>query len=91
MTAERPTAGQLDLVAAGRGAARGRHWGRDTVLIAVTGWDHEDNRRRIVEAAFDADLVKAVDPSSVAQLLASRLRAPQGARTAEGRGPGQSS
>jgi CheY-like chemotaxis protein len=68
---------------------RSTPWGRDAVLIAVTGWDHEENRRRIVEAGFDAHLVKPVDPSAVAELLASRLRAPQGARTAEGRGPGQ--
>jgi DNA-binding response OmpR family regulator len=69
---------------------RSTAWGRDAVLIAVTGWDHEDNRRRIVEAGFDGHLVKPVDPCSVAELLASRLRAPQGARTAEGRGDGQS-
>jgi PAS domain S-box-containing protein len=69
---------------------RSTPWGRDAVLIAVTGWNDEDNRRRIVEAGFDAHLVKPVDPSSVAQLLASRVRAPQGARTAERCGPGQS-
>jgi len=62
---------------------RSTPWGRDAVLIAVTGWDNEENRRRIVEAGFDAHLAKPVDPSSVAELLASRLRAPQGARTAE--------
>jgi CheY-like chemotaxis protein/anti-sigma regulatory factor (Ser/Thr protein kinase) len=66
---------------------RATAWGRDALLIAVTGWDNEENRRRIVEAGFDAHLVKPVDPGSVAELLASRLRAPQGARTAEGRGP----
>jgi CheY-like chemotaxis protein len=69
---------------------RSTPWGRDAVLIAVTGWNHEENRRRIVEAGFDAHLVKPVDPSGLAELLASRLRAPQGARTAAGRGPGQS-
>jgi PAS domain S-box-containing protein len=69
---------------------RSTPWGRDAVLIAVTGWDHEENRRRIVEAGFDFHLVKPVDPSRVAELLASRVRKPQGARTAEGRGPGQS-
>jgi CheY-like chemotaxis protein len=65
---------------------RSTPWGRDAVLIALTGWDHEENRRRIVEAGFDAHLVKPVHPSSVAELLASRLREPQSARTAEGRG-----
>ena len=66
---------------------RSTPWGRDTVLIALTGWDHEENRRRIIEAGFDAHLVKPVDPTRVAELLASRLRAPQGARTADGRRP----
>jgi PAS domain S-box-containing protein len=62
---------------------RSTPWGKDAVLIAVTGWDHEENRRRIVDAGFDAHLVKPVDPSTVADLLASRLRASRGARTAE--------
>jgi PAS domain S-box-containing protein len=69
---------------------RSTPWGRDALLIAVTGWDHDENRRRIVEAGFDAHLVKPVDPSSVAELLASRLRGPQGAGTADGRISGQS-
>jgi PAS domain S-box-containing protein len=69
---------------------RSTPWGKDAILIAVTGWDHEENRRRIAEAGFDAHLVKPVDPSAVAELLASRLRAAQGTRSAEGRGPGQS-
>jgi PAS domain S-box-containing protein len=64
---------------------RSTPWGRNAVLIAVTGWDREENRRRIAEAGFDAHLVKPVDPNSVVELLASQLRAPQGARTAEGR------
>jgi CheY-like chemotaxis protein/two-component sensor histidine kinase len=69
---------------------RSTPWGRDAVLIAITGWDHEDNRRRIVDAGFDAHLVKPVDPNRVAELLASRSRAPLAARAAAGRGPCQS-
>jgi CheY-like chemotaxis protein len=70
---------------------RSTPWGRDAILIAVTGWDNEENRRRIAEAGFEAHLVKPVDPSSVAELLASRLRAPQGARVADApTGTGQS-
>jgi PAS domain S-box-containing protein len=61
---------------------RSTPWGKDVVLIAVTGWDHEENRRRIVDAGFDAHLVKPVDPSTVADLIAS-LRAARSARTAE--------
>jgi PAS domain S-box-containing protein len=71
---------------------RSTPWGRDAVLIAVTGWDNEENRRRIADAGFDAHLVKPVDPVSVADLLASRLRAPQGARPKEApAGPGRAS
>jgi CheY-like chemotaxis protein len=57
---------------------RATPWGKTAVLIALTGWDHEENRRRIIDAGFDAHLVKPVDPSAVLELLASRLRAPQG-------------
>jgi PAS domain S-box-containing protein len=60
---------------------RSTSWGKDAVLIAVTGWDHEENRRRIVDAGFNAHLVKPVDPGTVADLLASHLRAARGART----------
>jgi PAS domain S-box-containing protein len=54
---------------------RATPWGKRAVLIAVTGWDHEENRRRILDAGFDAHLVKPVDPSEVGELLASLLRA----------------
>ena len=53
------------------------------VLIAVTGWDHEENRRRILDAGFDAHMVKPVDPSEVSELLASLLRARRGSPHAE--------
>src|SRR6185437_110060 len=52
---------------------RATPWGKSAVLIAVTGWDHEENRRRILDAGFDAHLVKPVDPSEVSELLASLL------------------
>ena len=57
--------------------------GKHALLIAVTGWDHEEHRRRILDAGFDAHLVKPVDPSEVSALLASRLRTPQGSPPAE--------
>ena len=56
---------------------RATSWGKHAVLVAVTGWDHEENRRRIVDAGFDAHLVKPVDPSAVLELLAARARAPR--------------
>jgi CheY-like chemotaxis protein len=67
---------------------RSTPWGRDTVLVAVTGWDQPDDRRRIADAGFDAHLVKPVDPYAVAELLASRLRGPApAAETPTGPGP----
>jgi signal transduction histidine kinase len=62
---------------------RATPWGKNAVLIAVTGWDHEENRRRILDAGFDAHLVKPVDPSEISELLASMLRARRGSPHAE--------
>ncbi|HJW50479.1 MAG TPA: PAS domain S-box protein [Burkholderiaceae bacterium] len=45
-------------------------WGADTMLIALTGWGQEDDRRRSQEAGFDAHLVKPVDHAQLMQLLA---------------------
>jgi signal transduction histidine kinase/ActR/RegA family two-component response regulator len=54
---------------------RSTSWGRDVVLIAVTGWDQDQNRDRIVTAGFDAHLVKPVDPGAVIELLTARPQA----------------
>ena len=40
---------------------RGEPWGRNAVVIAVTGWGTDEDRRRSREAGFDAHLVKPVD------------------------------
>jgi PAS domain S-box-containing protein len=53
---------------------RSTSWGRDVVLIAVTGWDQDENRHRIAQAGFDAHLVKPVDPNAVMALLTARPR-----------------
>jgi CheY-like chemotaxis protein len=36
-------------------------WGRSAIVIAVTGWGTDEDRRRSREAGFDAHLVKPVD------------------------------
>jgi signal transduction histidine kinase len=46
-------------------------WGRGLVLIALTGWGQETDRRRSQEAGFDHHLVKPVNPDALLQLLAS--------------------
>ncbi len=49
---------------------RAQPWGRDVVLIAVTGWGQDDDRRRSDEAGFDLHLVKPVDPQRLMQTFA---------------------
>jgi CheY-like chemotaxis protein/two-component sensor histidine kinase len=49
---------------------RERPWGRDLVLVALTGWGQEEDRRRSAEAGFDHHLTKPVAPAAIEQLLA---------------------
>ncbi len=42
---------------------------RRVVLVAVTGWGQEDDRRRGAEAGFDAHLTKPVAPADLDRLL----------------------
>jgi PAS domain S-box-containing protein len=44
-----------------------------TVLVALTGWGQEEDRRRTAEAGFDHHLVKPAELRTVAGLLASLL------------------
>ena len=54
---------------------RAQEWGRDMRLIAVSGWGQQDDRRRSVEAGFDAHLVKPVAPDTLMALLEAPARA----------------
>ena len=49
---------------------REQPWGRDVVLVALTGWGQEEDRRRSQEAGFDHHLVKPVDLAALEKLLA---------------------
>jgi len=55
---------------------RSQPWGRDVVLVAVTGWGQAEDRLRTTEAGFDYHLVKPVAPAELAKLLAA-LAAPR--------------
>jgi PAS domain S-box-containing protein len=44
--------------------------GRQSVLVALTGWGQEDDRRRTREAGFQHHLVKPVDIAALQKLLA---------------------
>lgn len=50
--------------------------GEDMVLVALTGWGQEDDRRRSKEAGFDHHLVKPVDLAALQGLLAEKQPAP---------------
>jgi len=50
---------------------RQQPWGKDIVLMAVTGWGQEADRKQTIEAGFDHHLVKPVNPSVLAKLLVS--------------------
>jgi len=51
---------------------RAESWGRDAVLVALTGWGQEIDRRRSREAGFDMHLVKPVDPATLCDMLVAQ-------------------
>jgi CheY-like chemotaxis protein len=49
---------------------RAEPWGKAAVLIALTGWGQDEDRRRSREVGFDSHLVKPLDPEALSSLLA---------------------
>ena len=56
---------------------REQSWGRDAVIIALTGWGQEVDRARSQEAGCDGHLVKPVELDDLERLLA-KLESPGG-------------
>ena len=52
-------------------------WGKNVVLVALTGWGQEEDRTRSREAGFDAHMVKPVDFDALLNLVASPPAAPE--------------
>ena len=52
-------------------AIREQPWGRDVVIVAVTGWGQEEDQRRAREAGFDGHLVKPIDPDVLTEAIAT--------------------
>ena len=50
---------------------REQEWGKNIVLIALTGWGQEEDRQRTKEAGFDHHLVKPAEPAVLRNLLAN--------------------
>jgi PAS domain S-box-containing protein len=53
---------------------RGHAWGKAMIVVALTGWGQEHDRRSTREAGFDAHLVKPVDFDDLLQLLSAPVR-----------------
>ncbi|MFO0889396.1 MAG: PAS domain-containing protein [Isosphaeraceae bacterium] len=48
---------------------REQPWGNQVVMVALTGWGQDDDKRRSFEAGFDHHLVKPIDPDVLEGLL----------------------
>jgi PAS domain S-box-containing protein len=48
---------------------REQPWGKDMVLVAVTGWGQQEDRRKSHEAGFNGHMVKPVDHAALMKLL----------------------
>ena len=49
---------------------REQPWGKDMMLVAMTGWGQDEDRRKTANAGFDAHLVKPVELALLTELLA---------------------
>ena len=49
---------------------RGRPWGTEPVIVALTGWGQPDDKRRSRDAGFDHHWVKPVEPAALERFLA---------------------
>jgi CheY-like chemotaxis protein len=48
---------------------REESWGSSILLVALTGWGQEQDRRQAAEAGFDRHLVKPADPQIIGALM----------------------
>jgi PAS domain S-box-containing protein len=55
-------------------AIRDAPWGRDILLVAVTGWGQTEDKRRAKEAGFDRHFTKPLDLDALSAFLAQALR-----------------
>ena len=55
---------------------REQPWGKRMVLIALTGWGQDNDRRQAEQAGFDSHIVKPVDFEGLLRMLESLLARP---------------
>jgi DNA-binding response OmpR family regulator len=56
---------------------REQEWGRNMIVVALTGLGHDDDRLRSRQAGLDMHLVKPVDPEILLAVLAATPREPR--------------
>jgi CheY-like chemotaxis protein/two-component sensor histidine kinase len=77
---ERPRAAIIDIGMPGMSGhevarrMRLEAWGKNAVLIALTGWGQEQDKQAAKAAGFDEHLTKPVDPDDVERVLDELLR-----------------
>jgi PAS domain S-box-containing protein len=54
---------------------RAKSWGKEMVLVALTGWGQEEDKQRTQLAGFDLHLVKPIEPT-VLQSVIEKFREP---------------
>jgi CheY-like chemotaxis protein len=55
---------------------REQPWGKDMVLVALTGWGQDEDRQKSREAGFDGHLLKPVDFDALMHLLTETQKRP---------------
>jgi CheY-like chemotaxis protein len=50
---------------------RQERWGRQTILVALTGWGQEEDKRKALDAGFDKHFTKPIKLADLEQLVAS--------------------
>lgn len=50
---------------------REQPWSKGVVLVALTGWGQDEDRRKSQEAGFDLHMIKPIEPSALEKILAS--------------------
>jgi len=74
---------------------RAKDWGKDMLLVALTGWGQGSDVARAMDAGFDRHYTKPVDIAEIQRVIAklgngrvnSSVRQPRAAHSAEGPGP----
>ncbi|MGQ0540176.1 MAG: response regulator [Gemmatimonadaceae bacterium] len=61
-------------------AVRQQPWGKKNVIIALTGWGQDADRRKANETGFDGHLVKPVEYRALMRLLAESQARYEGKR-----------